>query len=82
MPRMTERAPERTGFLIVRLWIEGNRREGLRARITQTLDSTRDEHAMSTAATPEEIYAVVQTWVETIAGPAVVATITVPPATP
>jgi hypothetical protein len=82
MLRMTELSPDRTGFLIVRLWIEGNRREGLRARITQTLDSTGDEHEMSTAATPEEIYAVVQTWVEAIVGPTAVATITLSPATP
>ncbi|MEP6972533.1 MAG: hypothetical protein ABI869_00145 [Actinomycetota bacterium] len=67
---MTTRSPERTGFLIVRLWIEGNRRDGLRARITQTLDSTGDEHKMTTAATPEEIYAVVQTWVEALLDPA------------
>ena len=60
---------DRTGFLIVRLWIEGNRRDGLRARITQTLDSTGDEHEMTTVATPEEIYGVVQTWVEAIVDP-------------
>ncbi len=80
--RMTEGPRDRTGFLIVRLWIEGNRRDGLRARITHTLDSTGDEHEMSTAATPEEIYAVVQTWVETIVGPTAVATVAGPPATP
>jgi hypothetical protein len=82
MPRMIERPPDRTGFLIVRLWIEGNRREGLRARITHTLDSTGEEQEMSMAATPDEIYAVVQTWVEAIVGPTVVATIAVPAATP
>jgi hypothetical protein len=60
---------DRTGFLIVRLWIEGNRRDGLRARISHTLDATGDEHEMTTVATPEEIYAVVQTWVEAIVDP-------------
>jgi hypothetical protein len=63
---MTTRSLDRTGFLIVRLWIEGNPRDGLRARIMQTLDSTGNEQAMSTAASPEEIYAAVKTWVETI----------------
>jgi hypothetical protein len=63
---MTTRSRDRTGFLIVRLWIEGNPRDGLRARIMQTLDSTGNEQAMSTAASPEEIYAAVKTWVETI----------------
>lgn len=56
---------DRTGILIVRLWIEGDAREGLRARITQTLDSTSREQAMATAADPEDVYAVVRTWVET-----------------
>jgi hypothetical protein len=66
---MTRGSADRTGFLIVRLWIEGNRRDGLRARITQTLDSTGDEHEMTTVATPEGIYEVVQTWVEAIVDP-------------
>lgn len=66
---MTTRSRDRTGFLIVRLWIEGNPRDGLRARIMQTLDSTGNEQAMSTAASPEEIYATVKTWVETIVAP-------------
>jgi hypothetical protein len=55
---------DRTGLLIVRLWIEGSAREGFRARITQTLDSAGTEQAMATAATPEDTYAVVRTWVE------------------
>ena len=60
---------DRTGILIVRLWIEGNASEGFRARITQTLDATDGEQAMSTAANPEDIYAVVRTWVEAFASP-------------
>ncbi len=55
---------DRTGILIVRLWIEGNAHEGFRARITRTLDSTDHEQEMATAAAPEDIYAVVRTWVE------------------
>jgi antitoxin component HigA of HigAB toxin-antitoxin module len=55
---------DRTGILIVRLGIEANASEGFRARITQTLDSSGHEQAMATAASPEGIYAVVQTWVE------------------
>lgn len=61
---MKSLSADRTGILIVRLWIEGNAREGFRARITQTLDSTRRERTMATAADPEDIYAVVRTWVE------------------
>ena len=63
MRAMTPLSSDRTGILILRLWIEADAREGLRARITQTLDSG-DEQAMATAAEPEDIYAVVRTWVE------------------
>ncbi len=55
---------DRTGILIVRLWIEGNAREGFRARVTRTLDSTGHEEEATTAADPEDVYAVVRSWVE------------------
>jgi hypothetical protein len=61
---MTTRSSDRTGFLIVRLWIEGNAREGFRARITRSLDSAGHEQEMSVTAAPEDLYAVVRTWVE------------------
>ncbi len=57
--------PDRTGLLIVRLWIEPNAREGLRARITQTLDLAGAEQTMAAASNPDDIYAAVRTWVET-----------------
>ena len=60
---MTHPSSDRTGILILRLWIEEDAHDGLRARITQTLDSGQ-EQAMATAADPEDIYAVVKTWVE------------------
>ena len=66
---MKTKSFDRTGILIVRLWIEGNASEGFRARITQTLDATGPEQAMATAANPEDIYAVVQTWVEAFVNP-------------
>ena len=66
---MKTQAPERTGMLIVRVWIEGNAREGFRARITQTLDSTGREQAMVAAANPDAIYAAVRTWVEAFVNP-------------
>jgi len=55
---------DRTGVLIVRLWIEGNARDGLRARITQTLDSAGTERHVAVAATPEAVCTVVQKWVD------------------
>lgn len=61
---MKAQSSDRTGILIVRLWIEGNSSDGFRARITQTLDSTVTEKAMAVAANPEDVYAVVRTWVE------------------
>ena len=66
---MKTKSFDRTGILIVRLWIEGNALEGFRARITQTLDAKGREQAMATAANPEDIYAVVRTWVETFVNP-------------
>lgn len=61
---MKSQSSDRTGILIVRLWIEGDAGEGLRARITQTLDSTGREQAVATAASPQDICDVVRTWVE------------------
>lgn len=55
---------DRTGILIVRLWIEGDAHGGFRARITQTLDSASREQTTTTAAVPEGLYAVIRTWVE------------------
>jgi hypothetical protein len=55
---------DRSGMLIVRLWIESSALEGLRARITQTLDSAGPEQAVATVATAEEICEVVKAWVD------------------
>jgi hypothetical protein len=56
---------DRTGILIVRLWLEDDSLSGLRARITRTVDTLDPEHDVTTAATSEGICAVVQAWVET-----------------
>lgn len=50
--------------MVVRVWIESSAREGFRARITHTLDSTGHESVIAAAADPEDIYAVVRSWVE------------------
>ena len=71
---MSSLPSDRTGILILRLWIEADAREGFRARITQTLDSTGREQAVATAADPEDIYAVVRTWVESFIDQKVVQT--------
>ena len=55
---------DRTGMLIVRLWIEGSSQTGFRARVTRTLDTTGPEHAVAVTAAPDDIYSIVRTWVE------------------
>ena len=65
---MSVTEPNRTGLLIVRLWIEAAE-TGFRARITQTLDSSRADQGMSMASSPEEVYAVVQRWVQGFVNP-------------
>ena len=66
---MKSPSSERTGILILRLWIEGNARDGFRARITQMLDSASAEKAMAAAANPEDVYAAIRTWVEAFVNP-------------
>ncbi|HVL89949.1 MAG TPA: hypothetical protein VM841_06915 [Actinomycetota bacterium] len=58
---------ERTGVLIVRLWIEVNHDQGLRARITQTLDTGAGEQSIAVATSAEGICAVVKEWVQDFA---------------
>lgn len=64
-----KRSPsDRSGVLIVRLWIEENHAHGLRARITQNLDTAAGEESVAVAASSEDICAVVKRWVEDFAG--------------
>lgn len=60
---------DRTGVLIVRLWIEDDHPTRLRARITQTLEDTSREKTIAAASTNEDICAIVKRWVETFADP-------------
>lgn len=54
--------PQRTGLLVVRAWLEDDRPDGLRARITSTVDLARRDSAVTTAHTPEEIQEAVRAW--------------------
>ncbi|HVE92348.1 MAG TPA: hypothetical protein VNE62_08635 [Actinomycetota bacterium] len=56
--------PDRTGILIVRVWMEPHGLKRFRARVTQTLDSMNRKHSMASASSPEELYAAVRNWVE------------------
>lgn len=67
---MNARSSDRTGILILHVWMEGSAHDCFRARVTQTLDSTGAEQAMATAADPDDIYDIVRTWVEAFVGSA------------
>lgn len=59
------RMRDRTGLLIVRVWIEGDASDsGLRARITHTLDLATGAEVVTAAATPDQIQATVREWLE------------------
>lgn len=59
---------ERTGVMVVRIWIEGDGC-GLRARLTATDDISSGEETTTTAATLEDVLDVVRRWVEAFAAP-------------
>lgn len=69
MARMKRSSSDRSGVLIVRLWIEVNHPQGLRARITQTLDAMAGEESVAVAASADDICVVVKRWVEDFADP-------------
>lgn len=55
---------ERSGALIVRVWIEATHEIPLRARITQSLDAAGPEHSVAAASSAKEICEVVRAWVD------------------
>jgi hypothetical protein len=59
---MTSEA-ERTGVLVVRIWIE-SASGPLRARVTRTLDVEGGEETSQVAATAEQILRLVRDWIE------------------
>ena len=61
-------ASDRTGVLIVRLWLEVDHQQSLRARITQSLDSMVGERSVAVAASADDVCAVVRKWVEDFVG--------------
>lgn len=54
--------PQRTGLLVVRAWLEDDRPEALRARITSTVDLSHRDFSVVTAHAPEEIQDAVRAW--------------------
>ena len=55
---------ERTGVLVVRIWVEPGVGGGLRARMTSTLDATEHNEVVTVASTSEGIAAVVRQWID------------------
>lgn len=55
---------ERTGALIIRIWVDRDARAQLRARITRTLDVASGEEVSTAATTVEQIEAVVRDWLD------------------
>lgn len=56
--------PKPTGLIVVRAWLEDAGKRGLRARITHTLDLSRRYETVVVVATPEDVYAIVRSWLE------------------
>jgi hypothetical protein len=55
---------ERIGVAVVRVWTEPGR--GFRGRITTTVDVAERDEKVAAAASPEEVIALVQAWLEAV----------------
>lgn len=66
---MSMPSADRAAVMVVRLWVEGNRETGLRARITQTLDTTGTERSLAVAASADDICDAVKLWVDAFNDP-------------
>ena len=56
---------ERTGVLVLRVWVEAISENNFRARVTSRLDVTRTKEEVETAATVEGVLSLVREWLET-----------------
>jgi hypothetical protein len=63
------RPAERTGVLVIRVWIELNGEARLRARITRVLDTESREEISSVVATRDEITSTVADWLDAFLWP-------------
>jgi hypothetical protein len=60
--------PDRTGALVIRVWLEGGRREPqLRIRIVSRHDLSGDADATASASTIEDALVYVRDWLERFA---------------
>ena len=61
-----ETEPHRTGVMVVRVWIEAES-GGLRARLTGTHDIAHGTETTVTAATVDDVIAIVRDWIDAFA---------------
>ena len=59
---MDERSSEPAGLLVIRIWIEGTRAQGFRARITSTVDLESRDEFVTMAGTPQAVHDAVDAW--------------------
>ena len=57
-------------MLVIRVWIEPDNRNQLRARITRSLDITTTDQVLTAAASIESICDTVRDWLEVFVAPA------------
>ena len=61
---------ERTGVLVVRVWLEPGVGGGLRARLTGNLDLSERDESVTVCSSPEAIADAVIAWVDAFLGSA------------
>ena len=61
-PERDKAAP--VAVIVLRAWLEDDAPEALRVRVTQTLDITTQEERLSVVTSPDEVYAIVQDWLQ------------------
>jgi len=55
---------DRTGVLVVRVWVEVHPEQGLRARITETNDIVAGRQRSVAVASVDEVVEIVRAWLE------------------
>jgi hypothetical protein len=55
-------AADRTGLLVIRVWLEGTSPHELRARITTSDDLTSRDHTVAMAGTIDDVERIVAAW--------------------
>lgn len=60
------RADSTEATLIIRVWFEGDPPSDLRARLIEVLRHSSRERVVATVATPEDLRAAVQAWIDAL----------------